>query len=184
MANLLPAKESSALALERRHRLLASVLVLVAGLCVSGTVLLIPAGAVLFLSKESAERRLETTRKLVELERTATAGDLIADTKEKMEIAGRIEMLIAPHELIERVVGFVPSGIALDQLAFSREGMDMMLEISGGAMSRSALLAFSDALKGSGLFTDVVIPIEALAQNTDLRFRLTLSLTDDALIRL
>src|SRR5688572_22709597 len=74
MANLLPTKELAALKAEQHRRLLASVLALVAGLCVFGTILLIPAGVVLFSSKGAVEERLESTRQLVALQQTASSG--------------------------------------------------------------------------------------------------------------
>ncbi len=184
MANLLPTKEISELKREQYHRLWASVLGLISGLCILGTVLLIPAGVVLFSTKESVAKRLESTKKLAELKGVTSAGDTLADTKEKMEILAGIVTLAKPHELIEEVTDFVPSGVSLDEVIFTREGDVVTMELSGGSSSRSALLSFSDALKTSGLFTDVVIPIESLAQNTNLRFRLTLVLTENALTQL
>jgi Tfp pilus assembly protein PilN len=156
------------------------VLVLVSGLCILGTVLLIPAGLVLFGSYESVSKRLESTRQLAELQGATSAGDTLADTKEKMELVAANEALVKPHELIEQVTDLVPAGVSLDELVFTREGDTVAIEISGSSVSRTALLSFSDALKGSGLFTDVVIPIESLARNTDLRFRLMLVLNESA----
>jgi Tfp pilus assembly protein PilN len=184
MANLLPTKELSVLKVEQRHRLFAAVSVLVSGLCILGTALFIPTGIVLFTSKETTRNRLATTKQIVERQQSASAGDTLADTKEKMDIIANNEALVKPHTLIERVTELVPTGVSLDEIAFMREEPTVIVEISGGAVSRSALLAFSDALKGSGLFAEVVIPIESLAQNTDLRFHLTLTLVDTALTQL
>jgi hypothetical protein len=184
MANLLPTKERNALKLEQYHRLWASVLVLISGLFILGAILLIPAGVVLVASRESVRNRLETTRALAEREGVASAGDTLTDTKEKMDIIAKDEALVRPHELIGRVIDLSPAGVSLDEVSFVREGDVVTAEISGGAVSRASLLSFSDALRGSGLFADVVIPIESLARNTDLRFRLTLSLTEDVLTRL
>ena len=183
MTNLLPTKELAALKREQYHRLAASVLELLSGVFILGTILLMPAGLVLFGSKESVAKRLETTRQLAEREGAASAGDTIADTKEKMEILATNEAMVKPHGLIERVTDLVPAGVSLDEIEFTRDGEAVTVGISGGAVSRAALLSFSDALKGSGLFADVVIPIESLARNTDLRFRLTLSLTEEAYTR-
>ncbi len=180
MANLLPSKERASLALERRRRLRATLFVLVSWLAILGTILLVPAGLVLLASKQSIDTRIESAEKLIEREKGANAGGSLSVTKEKNDILRANAALVLPHTLIERVVGLAPAGIALDHASFSRNEGTVTLELSGSATNRTMLVSFGDALKRSGLFTNVDIPIESLAQNVDLRFRLTLTLTEDA----
>lgn len=179
MANLLPSKESASLGLERRQRLRASVFGLVAWLAGLGAIVLIPTGLALFDARDSVEQRLEATRALIERAKEAHAGTDLAVTKEKMEILTANAAMAVPHEHIGRIVDLAPPGIALEQVAFMRGEDVVTLAVSGGAMSRAALIAFGDALRGSGLFTEVTIPIESLAPNTNLRFRLTLTLAEE-----
>jgi hypothetical protein len=176
MANLLPTKEVALLKAEQRRRIRASAFVLISGLCIWGTVLLIPSVAVLMAIGESVDKRLATTRQLIDLQKEANAGLIVAATKEKMDILSGNSMLLSAHDLTEKVASLAPTGVALNQIAFSRDGLAIELLLTGQAAQRSALLAFADALRGSKLFSDVTIPIESLAKDTDLQFRLTLSL--------
>jgi hypothetical protein len=179
MANLLPAKELSSLSVERHRRLRTAVLVLISGIAAFGTVLLIPSAIALIAAKDSGEERLATTRRLVELQRHASAGADIAATKEKMGVLSKDISRVTPSALIERVVTLIPAGVALHTLSFAHKDGAAALDLSGTAESRSALILFGDQLKGAGLFTDVVIPIESLAQSSDLQFHLALSLLEE-----
>lgn len=165
---------------ERRHRLLSAALVLVSGAFVFGTVLLAPSAVALIAARQAGAERLATTRRLAELQKHAGAGEDIALTREKMEILAEDQRATPPHELIERIVPLLPAGVSLQAIAFTRQEGGALLELSGSATSRTALLAFGDALRGSGLFMNVTIPIQSLAQATDLRFRLSLTLSETA----
>jgi Tfp pilus assembly protein PilN len=180
MANLLPSKELAELMAERRRRLRAAILVLVSGMCAFGIVLLIPSVIALMAARASGAERLAATRELAARQKHAGAGAQIAAMKEQTEILSSYESSTAPHELVERLTGSLPSGITLHSISFTRQGNEETMELSGAATSRAALLSFGDALKGSGRFTDVVIPIESLAQATDLQFHLVLTLLDPA----
>ena len=181
MANLLPLKESLELMHERRRRLWSAIAVLVCGMCVFGTLLTIPSTIALLATRESTTERLETTKRLAELQKHAGAGASIAATKEKMSIIAREQSAALPHDMIERIVPLAPSGTSLTSISFRREGEATILDLTGGAVNRTALIAFGDALRSANLFTDVVIPIESLAQNSDLQFHLTLTLKAEAL---
>ncbi|MBP9771939.1 MAG: PilN domain-containing protein [Candidatus Pacebacteria bacterium] len=177
MANLLPSKELTALMHERKRRLGNAIVVLICGICVFGTILTIPSTIALLATRDSTEKRLETTKRLVELQKHAGASAHITATKEKMDILAREEGAVLPHELIERIAPIAPAGVSLTNIVFARGGEDVTLTLTGGATNRTALIAFGDALRSSGLFTEVTIPIESLAQNTDLQFHLSLTLT-------
>lgn len=180
MANLLPTKELQSLKREQRRRLRTSVFNLISWLCVIGVVALLPTAFILMASQASLGQNLEATRKLVEREKEGHAGVNLASAKEKVDILTANAALTVPHELILHVTDLAPRGVAIGELSFIRDEESVTLMVGGSAADRASLVAFGDALKGSGLFTDVAIPIEALAQNTDLRFRLTLTLAEKA----
>jgi hypothetical protein len=166
---------------ERRQRLRSAALILVSGMFAFATVLLIPSAIALIAAKESGKERLETTRRLIELQEHTGAVGSIAETKEKMDLLRQSEMAVGPRKLIERIAPLLPSGVTLSDISFTRDGGTIRLDLSGEASNRAALIAFGDELRSSGLFASVVIPIESLAQSTDLQFRLSLSLAEEAL---
>ncbi len=174
MANLLPHKELTALAHERTRRFIRALFVLVGGVFVFGIVSLVPSAVASIASRDAIEERLETTKRLVELQKSSGAGESVAQTKEIMQILQTVNDTLPVEATLARIIRVVPAGVSVQNITFTRGAESPTIDLSGSAMNRTSLIAFGDALRGTGLFTDVHIPIEALAQNTDLHFRLTL----------
>ncbi len=176
MANLLPSHERQELAHQRMRRLMSAILVLVSGVFVIGTVLLIPSFVAAISSREAGKVRLETTRRLLDRQKDATAASDVVSTKEKVSLVIRDNDALSASDILAQVVEIVPSQVSLQSVLWSDEGETAFLDMTGSAATRNSLIAFGDALRSSGLFTEVTIPIESLAQQTDLHFRLSLTL--------
>jgi Tfp pilus assembly protein PilN len=178
MTNLLPYKEQSLLDNQRHRRLRVAVGVLVSAMFAFATVMLIPSFVILASAKESVEQRLAVTQRLSELQKDNGAGKAIARIKEKTEFVVHQKDAFLPHELFESVIGDAATaqGIMLDSMTFTRAESAITLDVSGAAATRADLIRFGETLKASGLFAQVSIPIDTLAQSTDLRFRLSLAL--------
>lgn len=176
MANLLPSHERQELAHQRMRRLMSAILVLVSGVFVIGTVLLIPSFVAAISSREAGKVRLETTRRLLDRQKDATAASDVVSTKEKVSLVIRDNDTLSASDILAQVVEIVPSQVSLQSVLWSDEGETAFLDMTGSAATRNSLIAFGDALRSSGLFTEVTIPIESLAQQTDLHFRLSLTL--------
>lgn len=176
MANLLPSHERQELAHQRMRRLVSAILVLISGVFVIGIVLLIPSFVAAISSREAGRVRLETTRQLLDRQKDATAASDVASTKEKVSLVIHDANALSASDILARVVGIVPSQVSLQSILWRYEGEAAFLDMTGSAATRNALIAFGDALRSSGLFTDVTIPIESLAQQNDLHFRLSLTL--------
>jgi Tfp pilus assembly protein PilN len=155
---------------------MSAILVLVSGVFVIGTVLLIPSFVAAISSREAGKVRLETTRRLLDRQKDATAASDVVSTKEKVSLVIRDNDALSASDILARVVEIVPSQVSLQSVLWSDEGETAFLDMTGSAATRNSLIAFGDALRSSGLFTEVTIPIESLAQQTDLHFRLSLTL--------
>lgn len=173
MANLLPSAERIAVFRERYWRFAGALSTIVFFVALIGAVLLVPAFVVARASHEAGADRLETTRKLIELQRDGGALNTLSNTKEKISIvlAPEIER---PSDTLEELLALVPSGISIDHIAWRTEGEAILVDVSGSADTRANLLRFGDTIRASGHFGDVVIPVGSLAQQTNVGFRLSL----------
>ena len=176
MANLLPSHERQELSRERSRRLASAVLLLISGVFAIGTVLLVPSFVAVVSSREAGKERLETIRRLLDRQKDANAADDITSTKDKVALVLKDDTALSISDTFARVVGIVPEKISLQSVLWRAEGETAFLDLTGSADTRSALISFGDALRSSGLFAEVTIPIESLAQQTDLHFRLSLTL--------
>lgn len=149
---------------------------LASGVFVIGTILLVPSFVAAISSREAGKVRLETTRRLLDRQKDATAGSDIASMREKMALILDGNDSISSSDILARVVDIVPDQVSLQSMLWRDEGETSFLDVTGSADTRNALIAFGDALRSSGLFADVTIPIESLAQQNDLQFRLSLTL--------
>ncbi len=176
MANLLPSHERQEIAHQRARRLVSALLVLASGVFVIGTVLLVPSFVAVISSREAGRVRLETTRRLLDRQKDATAAADVVSTKEKVALVTNDGDRISGSNTLAQIVGIVPEGISLQSVLWREEGEAVFLDMTGSASTRNELIAFGDALRSTGLFADVTIPIESLAQQTNLQFRLSLTL--------
>ncbi len=176
MANLLPSYERQELARERMRRLVSVVLALVSGVFVLGIVLLIPSFVAVMSSREAGAERLKTTRGLLDRQRDATAIADVGSIQEKIDSVITTNDALSASDTLGRIVEIVPDAVVLQSILWRDEGESVFLDMTGSAATRNALIAFGDALRSSGLFTDVTIPIESLAPQTNLQFRLSLTL--------
>lgn len=177
MANLLPSHERQEVARQRAQRLTSAIFMLISGVFVLGTVLLVPSFVVAISSHEAGKVRLESTRRLVDRQKDAHAAGDIASTKEKIALILDSDGSVSVSDTFARVVEIVPDQVSLQSVLWRNEGTEAFLDMTGSAETRNALISFGDALRSSGLFAEVVIPIESLAQQNDLNFRLSLTLT-------
>lgn len=70
-----------------------------------------------------------------------------------------------------------PMDISLNSLIASNE-KDLIL--TGEAKNRKALLSFEEALKNSKIFTDIISPLSNFSKNTDLDFKIDITINYDA----
>lgn len=176
MANLLPTAERQALAIERRWRLMSAVAILFGIVALAATALLVPSYIAARSTLSTTVRRIETTQRLIERQRGAGALAEIDALNERIDRLTDDDVHSAT-DIIERVIASMPSGVALHSLNWKHDETKDVLDISGSADTRASLIAFGDGLRATGLFADVSIPIESLAAQNDLQFRLSLALT-------
>lgn len=175
MANLLPSAERTELIAERRWRLIGAIATLVAGVALLGSIVLVPTLIVADASRDAGEEQLDTIRQLIDRQSDAGAVGEAVRIQKSISLLN-LEQGTLPHETIVQIVGTLPAGVSLDALTWRRDGSVSKLDISGSAETRNALIAFGDALRATGMFGSVDIPLSSLAAQTDLAFKLSLEI--------
>ncbi len=180
MANLLPTVERQSIRAERYKRLYVCIL---AGILITlsiGTVLLIPAYMSGISRQRSTENRLDAIRKLIELKQGNASDTSIVATQNRLEKIDALLSVTPPSEVLLDTTRTLPAGVTLWQYTYTHASDGgRTITISGRATTRDALLRFGDALRASGLFATVDIPISTLARSTNIVFTLTMALSEE-----
>ncbi len=176
VANLLPATERARVRGERYTRLGVYALLGVLASILLGGVLTLPSFFVVKNRAHTLTVEREALTKLIELKHGGTANVAINETKERL--AALEDALLAPsaHDLLVAISQDLPTGVVVWSYEFKvdTDGTVTAL-LSGRAATRDALLAFGDALRQSGRFGPVNIPVAALAKSEKIPFSLSLS---------
>ena len=180
MANLLPTAERQSVRKERYKRLYVCILVGVLVTLTIGSVLLIPAYMSGASRQRSTEERLDAIRKLIALKQGSSADTSIVETQNRLETIDALLSVTPPSQILTDTTRILPPGVTLWQYIYTRtpEGA-RSITISGRSTTREALLRFGDALRASGLFVTVDIPISTLARSTNIVFTLTMALSEE-----
>lgn len=180
VANLLPTSERAHVHAEQYKRL---GVFIVLGLLVTGVLgvlLTLPPLFVIQGRKRALEGQLDAVTKLIELKEGSAAGIALSDTKARLEFLNAALTVPSAHSLLYTITNSAPQGVALTHYTFMRGEEAVSATLTGQASSREALLAFGDALRQTGLFMSVDIPVGSLARSTNVPFNLTLTLQHTA----
>lgn len=177
MANLLPTKERRALGREHHIRLVVCALIGILVTLLIGAALSTPSLVGARARERAAENQLDALTKLIEL-KTGTSGlATVGETNARLDILASALAGISAHDLLTDVVSRMPAGVSVWHYAYERTDGTMNVTLQGRATTRDELLAFGDALRQSGLFTSVDVPVSALARSQNVGFTLSLTLT-------
>lgn len=174
MTNLLPLGAQKEVKREYRIRLASVIGVLVGVVCIGVALLLFPTYMLLTLQKEALllEEQKEEDNSVVydEHVRAITKGNtyitqLIGEQKQHI-----------PTDVVAQVIAADDATITLTTIDYTTHEEGGRLSLVGVADERDDLVAFVDRLKADPLFRSAVVPIEDLAPERDLPFRLTVEL--------
>ena len=176
MANLLSTAERQVLRTERFKRLGICALIGILITFAIGSVLLVPSYLSATSREKTTQERLDALTKLIELKQGDSSDTAIRDTQDRLEILASALEAQTPSELLLETTGNTPAGVTIWQYSYSTSDTTITISISGRAANRAALLSFGEALRASGLFVSVDIPISTLARSEDIAFTLSLDL--------
>ncbi|MBY0539608.1 PilN domain-containing protein [Patescibacteria group bacterium] len=177
MVNILPHKTQNELKLMYYSRLFGALFLAGAFVMLVGAGVLIPA---YFLAQEEADaskRYAEALSQTLSLSEGSSAGKTVTTLAEQLTLmrAYRAEPVLSRG--LSAIVAGIPDDVSIRELGFkftsTSEG-DVI--VTGNAETRSALIAFVDALKKEPLFKGVSVPVADLVSDTDLPFTLRFSI--------
>lgn len=129
---------------------------------------LLPAFLTVFVARASVAPSVEEAR--------GSRDDSAAASRAQM-IVGALKPLVSatttPSVALEQALELQPRELSITSITY--EAAAHKLVLSGVADERGAVNVFSDALKGSGVFTNVNVPVAALAGTQEGRFTMTLT---------
>lgn len=176
MINLLPTKDLHAVIWERRRRIGVVALVLLGCMVVLLFLFAIPSAIVTWTGSAGFDTQLHATKTLVDLQRKQSGGDVLGDLSARADILEKTLLQRTPTAALETVVERTPPGVSISQFSYTYGTEEISVSVVGRSATRAALIAFGDALRDTGLFSRVDVPVSSLAKSEDIDFSLTLTL--------
>jgi hypothetical protein len=85
---------------------------------------------------------------------------------------------ISVVDYFSKVIGYLPKGVRLDSVSFSRNSdkgkNSTVVLVSGTSLDRDSLVSFSTLLENSNLFSSVEVPVSSLTRDKNLPFSMNL----------
>lgn len=136
----------------------------------AGSLFLLPS---YFLARDhasAAERFRGAIAGTIDLKEAKDIEQEAARLGERIRIGNEIENAAAFTALMD-ALGEVPlGGISLTDISLIRKGADVSVHLAGVSETREALLLFAEALKASGSFTNIELPVAQLISDEDISF--------------
>ncbi|MBX9765328.1 PilN domain-containing protein [Patescibacteria group bacterium] len=176
MVNILPHKTQNELRFMYYARLFGTFFLVGAFVIGIGAGVLVPS---YFLAQEEAEaskRYAEALKQTLSLSEGGAAGKSLPVLAEQVNVMKAYSEDAALALALERIVGAIPDNVSIRKMSFRfPSASEKIVTLNGNAATRSALIAFVDALKKDPLFKGVVVPVSDLVSDDDLPFTLTFS---------
>jgi hypothetical protein len=171
MSNLLLEDEKKSMRRDYLVRLLATLLFLLSLSLLIGSVLLLPS----FFLVESKKQTLlkETSLEGLKVSLALNPREVIADAERKIELLADVGNRERVGALLASLLKEKSAGIMLSSITYMREKDVGSFVVGGVALSRSALVDFSNKLERNSRFTDVQLPVSNLASNRDILFSIS-----------
>lgn len=181
MLNILPTEEKKKNLKEYKLRLTVVVLGMLIFLVVVNLALLSPAYLNAFTREADAQARIvnftgKSAAEALREERDATA--LLVDVNKKINIflgtTASTTARLTPSEAFENILALKTSAIKISGITYDATPDREQFIVAGNALTRDSLAQFVEALKKSGVFTTVDLPIQSYVKSTNIDFTVTL----------
>lgn len=175
--NLLPSTEKEGLKKGLKLRFWTTALSILSSVFIVGFVLLLPAYLLTprnFVELQNADFLKKQDPSLVE-EINNLPNEIDLKTKFlQTNINGTSTV-----DIFSEIIGYLPNEVSITSISFSKnqtyeEKNGTLIVVSGISKSRDSLVAFSNLLKESGIFSDVNMPVSNLAKDKGNSFSLSL----------
>lgn len=173
MVNLLPRGEQRKLRVLYYSRLLSACFVVLAGLCVAGTLFLLPS----YMSAEARAASAQNSlgQSLVKTNQNATSGvgQALLVFKERITLLKEYHRQPVSSYVLSRILSALPKGVRITAITFvfSGEGTGKVM-VLGRADTRIALIEFGKGLESERSFIGASVPVSNLVSDSNIAFSL------------
>jgi Tfp pilus assembly protein PilN len=176
--NLLPITEKEELKQKLKTRSWVVMLLLVVTAFILGLVMLVPSYFLALgnFSKISSENQLSS---IEDEELIKTTLSLPEEINNKLQVVQAVSNNTSAGDSIINIMKFLPRGVIINSIVLNRnqesedkKGTD--ITVAGTASTRDALMTFSNSLKSSNLFSEVLVPVSSLTRDKNLPFSIKL----------
>ncbi len=174
MVNLLPYASQNALRRAYYFRIAGSFFFAAGCAFLVGVVMLAPSFLLVHADADEAERYVATLKGIADQRTKNASSEALAAFGEEVRLMNQLYRTPLIERALARATTNIPKGISINKISadYDKEG-DIRLSLSGTALTRGALIAYTEQLKGSADFSNVVVPVSALVLEKDAEFSLT-----------
>ncbi|HUX81016.1 MAG TPA: hypothetical protein VMV38_01695 [Candidatus Paceibacterota bacterium] len=179
LTNLLPRVRRAALTREYLYRVGVIATSLFIALISAAALLLLPTYIYVAQTAQIKETRLASIRSaLVSTDRTTVAARLAALSKDTSALVA-LSTALSPSSVMNTILALPRPGITLSSFGYMpHQGtIPPTLTLSGIAITRDALRTYQLTLQGAPLVRTADLPVSAYAQDTNIDFTITLTLS-------
>ena len=198
MINLLPLSDKEMQHKERRARVVTTFFALFIVVEIISLVLLFAPFLLASAKEKLVEQKLALLEQKIAREGGESYADIVKNTNERLTFFFNVdERSRDDSAYMYQIMQTIPSGVSVTDFSFKelqvqdttkdkdkdkeekveeRSPLGREVYIGGVASTRTALLAFVDALKAQSAISDVVLPVSNFTQSSDIDFSITLTI--------
>jgi hypothetical protein len=138
-----------------------------------GIISLTPSFILVLFQKNDLHAQEEVLQKSIDLHKETENEKMLALFGDRLAVLEAQKDQSIPSVYIENIGSARLDSIRIDTFSYTHGENETMLT-SGTAGTRADLLAFVEALQRSGVFSEVILPVESLAKNNNVPFSIHL----------
>ncbi len=172
MVNVLPHTEQKKLAWRYRLRLVTTLFFILTAACAAGLIFLVPSYFIAVEQVDTTERYRSAVAGTIDLRGEESIERTSATVAERIRVASEFDTASRLSTVISDLSGVPRPGVALFRISMTPREGTFAVEVSGEAKTRTNLLTFAEALRESGAFSNVALPVSQLVLERDVPFTL------------
>ncbi len=181
MFNLLPENEKQKVYKQYLMRKVIVALVLLLIVVISGSVFLLPSYILVTYRNQDVERQIENIQVQAEKKNRPELTKRLEDINQKIMSVDVHDNTYAYYDLIDKILTLKPQALLINSIVIQNiagKGSEetLHIQLTGIALTRNALVTFTNRLKEDELYSDVELPVSSLAQETNAEYVINLEI--------
>lgn len=170
MINLLPEIEKKKLKKIHSLKVVVLSMYLLALVCVSGAVFLLPTFVLSESKEKSLVEKLAAVKKNNENDKSDTLDAVIDDINSKLKVFPETGEFVFSEDVLAQILAKKTKDISITSVSYVGTGEDKKISVVGRANNREALLNFERDLSTVPQFTGIQLPISNFLKDNNIDF--------------